>query len=243
MQVPVFTRWWTIVVGALLLLVNYDAWLAVANSIINSRLQKEMANEIASYLKRYLTTPELKAQFVFLVAFHELFWNKHMEWYQHIDSETKENGFLSLHMSLHAAIAYRDLKHLQASWRDIENLKTFIEITDAIENEGIREVISNKMPTDFFDCAIATHLKHFDRWHTEHLHLALCGDHQIAVALSRWTEDPSTLDSMDPTLSYVSAKHATEIKVKETLTFLLEKVDRVHFLNQEAIKVHSIAIG
>jgi hypothetical protein len=73
METPALSRWWHVGEGAKHLLLHWDEWKAMAQSIINAKGCDSTKNETASWLDRCTHVVPLKARRVFIVNFHVLF--------------------------------------------------------------------------------------------------------------------------------------------------------------------------
>ena len=239
MLAAVLTRWWLVGRGAKHLLQHWDNWKKFAHSVNNS--SDKMFSNICSYLLQYMSTPELKAELAFVVAYHDTVWEKNMKWFQHEDEETGEPGFLSVHMPVRTYILWRDLKELQHKWREMDAFKHFLDLSNDITDKENKKIITETIPTKFFGMALESFHKHFDRWRIDHVELAMASEHETAEVVAKWIVSTPASEYIVNGCFY-SQKHQTNVDVQQMLTFLTAKVERNEIKTRTFFCAHGVAV-
>ena len=82
-------------------------------------------NNVASYLFSYLKEDMLYAQILFVNAYISDFYDKHFQWFKHVDVRSKQAGFIAIHMAIHYYVMSRDLKLFRSNWRERGNASVY----------------------------------------------------------------------------------------------------------------------
>ena len=187
MPAPVLTRWEYVGAAITHLLERWEEWEKVVNGVIQNEKTDTAGNQIASALYSLMNEPVLKAQLAFVDAYHKTFFDSHWMWLKHVDNETKEAAFLSVHMPVHAYVMQRDLKALARSWQGNNNYTRYKDFVSGLENKEEKQMMIQRFPSKFFDIAIAALTKHFDQWRQRDLlPLSLGGERETARVIAKW---------------------------------------------------------
>ena len=63
----------------------------------------------------------------FLKGYHNTFFRIHLCWMKHVDTVTKNNGYLNLHMAVHLFVMYTKLKNITNKWMTMPEYAPFIQ--------------------------------------------------------------------------------------------------------------------
>jgi hypothetical protein len=244
MPKPNIGRWGSVGDAGDNLLERWDDWQAMAVSIINNCNTDINANTFASWADSYLNDPSLKAQLLFIVAFHRLVWNKHFVWLMDDDERTKTAGFRSVDMPVRAYLMHRDIKNLQASWRTKPEYTNYFDIVNALpvsteKEQQIKQVLESSFPNKFFEVALNTFDSNFHQWLTDNLQLTMGGDNLPAQAFASWLRG----EEYSGPASYESRTHDTTIEVGDMIAYLTAHVSPGEMRLRRFFQDHSSAIG
>jgi hypothetical protein len=95
MQELLITRWWTIAVLATKAQWYHPFIVKMAKGVRNMTATKEKENSIASNLLSLASSDWIVADVMLIASLSKLFLNNHMKWYQGVDPNIGQSGFLS----------------------------------------------------------------------------------------------------------------------------------------------------
>ena len=86
MQAPILTRWWTVFVAAIFVKENWIIFVRIASVTCNkAKTKQDKLFQIADAIRELTSIPEIYNDLLFLVAFHNAWFNCHFEWLQKSD--------------------------------------------------------------------------------------------------------------------------------------------------------------
>ncbi len=252
MPAPIVTRWHTIGNGANFLCENMAICHRVIQIIdnsftgIGSSLTK--ANTIVNGLSKLIKMDIIISDVHLINCFHSLFISPNLVWMQRGDEKIGGTpGFLSRHMFTRYFLMRETLRSLQSDgWREVDGMKGFRDHlqTDAMgtlihnPSDNSRMVskrsIQERKANNFFDAAIDSLEKHYDRYCKEFFFFTLYDEsyatHRAAKFLSG--EDLNS----PPESTVLSTVHNCEINLNKFEEFIKTKVSRAEQLQNPHIK-------
>jgi hypothetical protein len=147
MQEPLITRWWTIAVLACKAQRYLPFFVKMAKGVRNMTTTKEKENTIASNLLSLASSDWIVADVMLIASLSKLFLNHHMKWYQGVDPNIGQPGFLSFHRAVRYFLMLEDLKEAQRSWETHPLFQPFLIQVSKIANEKLRKLKADSVRT------------------------------------------------------------------------------------------------
>jgi hypothetical protein len=220
MQEPLITRWWTIGSLAILTAKHLDFFLLVAKGVCNMTKTVEKDNVIASNLLSLASSQWIVADVFFVAGVAKSWLNPHMRFYQGIDQNIGEPGFLSYHRQVRFFLMMEDIIGMKRNWRGQESFSQFSSLVDQMSDLKLRK-LKEEMVSAFLTKMKTQIRKHNKRYLlTRNLVRAVFSEWQTGQAVAQF------LKGGEPSLSapFFSALHGREIDCEKFFKFMKKEV-------------------
>ena len=187
--------------------------------------------------------PFITAELLFLVAYHDCWFEGNFHWMKQKCKIAKEPGYLSRFMLVQSFIMQSKLQELQQNWKTNSHFTRYIAYINNIQFDlTLREILSTILPTKFFKLALEIFTKHFNQWRSPRLFpLALAGENFPSIALAQWICPSSTNYCLPETFN--SEMHKGVINLKELVKYATKNLPNPDCIKtREFYVVHSNAV-
>ena len=130
-------------------------------------------------------------------------------------------GFLGRHMAIRYYLQWDDLQKLMQNWRGSN--RHFEDYVSYFPQNNVTDT-PVKLASDFLTRAQDRHMKHFEKWRTKYLYIALAGDNIPATALANWLLERNPY-STEPPIQYASTLHGRTINITLLVAFLTNGIN------------------
>ena len=120
------TRWEYVCEATAHLLQYKNEWLMMTKVIVSYNNTGTAKHTIGSYLYSLIQEPMPIVHVQFLHAYIVSWWEKHFQWLNHVDDDTKTPGFLAVNMPLRYFLQSIDLDELTENWKEKEEFADFV---------------------------------------------------------------------------------------------------------------------
>ena len=170
MQAPIFTRWWTVGVGASYAFDYYLYIYHACQQVINVCSSGSTPNMIASDLFSLMSNQETFLDMTLTRCFCKAYINPHFDWFQKATDLTSKVGFQAHNVVGRFWLMEYDLRHVYIgrSMNQYKDACALFNFEDALEedNELVKKERAKHLHklTIFMKEAYSSLMKHFNRW-------------------------------------------------------------------------------
>jgi hypothetical protein len=223
MQEPLITRWWTIAVLAVKAQRYLPFFIKMAKGVRNMTTTKEKENTIASNLLSLAASAWIVADVMLIASLSKLFLNNHMKWYQGVDPNIGQPGFLAFHRAVRYFLMLEDLEAAESSWETHGLFQLFVIQVECITNEKFRQLKQESVRAIIKKMIHQVH-KHNKRYvQTSKLVRGVFAEQPTGQAIAQFL---STRQDNQPiaTQSFFSQVHDRHIDVVKFSKFLRDEI-------------------